>query len=297
MVFCLYVIFAAPSRRILEGERSTVKPTATIVGHLAPDLDCLVAIWLLVRFGGAEDAELRFVPAGTTLDDRLPDDDPAIIHVDTGGGRFDHHHTADQSLSAAELVRRVVAPADNTLRRLVDQVTRLDHAEQRPAKNGIFFHINDLISGYNALYPNHPHHVAYAMMPNLDAWYEQELRQIRLEQAFAERLEFQTRWGPGIAMQSADGGSSRLAYGSGAVLYVYRDGHGYMGIAARSRSPVNLEPVYSDLQRIDAEADWFLHPNRRLLLCGTPKAPPRHSSALSLEELVDVITDAVGPRR
>lgn len=273
-----------------------MKPPATIVGHLAPDLDCLVAIWLFVRFGGAEQADLRFVPAGTTLHDAGADSDPAIIHVDTGGGRFDHHHSPDQSLSAAELVRRTLRPDDPALRRLVEQVTRLDHADHQSLKNAPFFHINDLIAGYNALYPNHPHHVAYAMLPNLDAWYEQELRQERLERAFATRLEFQTRWGPGIAMQSADGGSSRLAYGSGAVLYAYRDGQGYMGIAARSRSAVNLEPVYSDLQHIDADADWFLHPNRRLLLCGTPKAPPRHSSALSLEELVNVITAAVGPQ-
>ena len=37
------------------------------------------------------------------------------VHVDTGGGRFDHHHTNDLALSAAELVRRAVAPDDRVL--------------------------------------------------------------------------------------------------------------------------------------------------------------------------------------
>ncbi|NNJ09715.1 hypothetical protein EKD04_005195 [Chloroflexales bacterium ZM16-3] len=246
-------------------------------------------MWVLMRFGGAKDAELSFVPAGRTLDDQPADGDPVIIHVDTGGGRFDHHHSADTTLSAAELVRRDLAPDNEALRRLVDQVTRIDHAEAHPGRQPVFFNINDLISGYNALYPNRPHHVAQAMLPNLDAWYEHEARQIRLERAFERRLEFNTRWGLGIAMQSDDGGSSRLAYSHGAVLYAYRDRRGYMGVAAQHRSDVDLEIVYRDLQRLDAQADWYLHPSHRLLLCGTPKAPPRQRSALSLDELVDIL--------
>ncbi|PDW02851.1 hypothetical protein [Candidatus Viridilinea mediisalina] len=260
-----------------------------IVGHLAPDLDCLVAIWILVRFGGATDANLEFVPAGRTLDDRPVDADPAIVHVDTGGGRFDHHHCADTTLSAAELVRRTVAPADAALRQLVDQVTRIDHAEAYGGHQPVFFNITDLIAGYNALYPNRPYHVAMAMLPNLDAWYEHEQRNLRLERAFNRRLEFQTRWGLGIAMASDDGASSKLAYSHGAVLYAYRDRRGYMGVAAQRRSCVDLTPIYRDLKRVDKQADWYLHPSHRLLLCGTPKAPPRVPSALSLEELVDVL--------
>ena len=261
----------------------------TIVGHLAPDLDCLTAIWILARFGGASEATLVFVPTGSTLDQMAVDSDPAIVHVDTGGGRFDHHHTADSSLSAAELMRREVAPRNEALHRLVDQVTRLDNAEAGGGRVPIFFNINDLIGGYNALYPNRPHHVALAMQPNLDAWYEHELRQIRLEKAFARRTEFSTRWGLGIAMQSDDGASSKLAYGHGAVLFAYRDRRGYMGIAAKNQSDVDLEPVYVDLKRIDGAADWYLHPNHRLLLCGTPKSPPLQCSDLSLAELVEVI--------
>jgi len=266
-----------------------------IVGHLSPDLDCLAAIWILVRFGGAKDADLLFVPAGRTLDDLPTDSDPETVHVDTGGGRFDHHHAADHTLSAAELVRRELAPANEALLRLVDQVTRIDHAEAYPGRQQVFFTINDLISGYNTLHPNRPHHVALAMLPNLDAWYEHETRHIRLERAFARHLEFNTRWGLGIAMQSDDGGSSKLAYSHGAVLYAYRDRRGYMGIAAQQRSAVDLEVVYRDLQRLDSQADWYLHPSHRLLLCGTPKAPPTQCSNLSLEELVDVLRVG-GPR-
>lgn len=260
-----------------------------IVGHLSPDLDCLAAMWILMRFGNAKDADLFFVPAGRTLDDLPVDSLPDVVHVDTGGGCFDHHHSDDHSLSAAELVRRACAPDNEALLRLVDQVTRIDHAEAYPGRQPVFFTINDLISGYNALYPNRPQHVVQAMLPNLDAWYENEARQIRLERAFARHLEFNTRWGLGIAMQSDDGGSSRLAYRHGAVLYAYRDRQGHMGIAAQQRSDVDLEGVYHELMRLDAQADWYLHPSHRLLLCGTPKAPPTQRSNLSLDDLVAVL--------
>ncbi len=245
---------------------------------------------MLVRFGDAHDAELRFVPAGQTLDDLPADTDPTVVHVDTGGGCFDHHDSYDPELSAAELVRRAIMPDDEAMRRIVQHVTCLDNAGQRACpSDSPFFHINDLINGYNTLFPTRPHHVAQAMFGNFDAWYESELRQLRLEAAFRERLEFPTRWGLGIAMQSHDGGSSRLAYEQGAILYVYRDGRGYMGIAAQSRSRVDLRPVYTDVRRIDPSADWYLHPSNRMLLCGTDKAPPRSPSELSLHELVDLI--------
>lgn len=259
---------------------------ATIVGHLSPDLDCLCAIWMLRRWGGLADATLRFVPSGQTLNARPADEDPRIVHVDTGRGRFDHHSANDQTLSATELVRRTVAAGDEVLERIAATVTRLDHAL---GTGGTAPDISELIDGYNTLYANAPEAVATAMHGNFDAWYAAEAKHVRLEAAFERRIEFDTPWGFGIAMESDDGGSSRLAYGAGAVLYAYRDGKGNMGIAAKSRSAVDLTQVLADLRRLDQGADWYLHPSKRLLLCGTPKAPPRVPSRLSLEELVGVL--------
>ncbi len=229
---------------------------------------------------------MRFVPSGQTLGGAPADHDPSIIHVDTGHGRFDHHDAADHNLSATELVRRSVASDEPILRRIARTVTLLDHAL---ASGGTAPDLGALIEGYNALYPQSPEAVAAAMFANFDAWYAHEAKQARLEGAFAQRIEFETEWGLGIAMESDDGGSSRLAYGAGAVLYAYRDGKGNMGIAAKSRSPVDLTEVLRELKRIDPEADWFLHPSKRLLLCGTPKSPPRVPSKLSLEELAGVL--------
>jgi hypothetical protein len=257
-----------------------------IVGHLSPDIDCLCAIWILRRWDGLDHAALRFVPSGQTLDGAPVDSDPQITHVDTGNGRFDHHGSVNHSLSATELVRRAVAPHETVLERMAEAVTRLDHALATP---GTAPNICELIEGFNALYPETPEAVARAMFDNFDAWYAHEAKQVRLEKAFGQRIEFDTPWGFGIAMESDDGGSSRLAYREGAILYAYRDGKNNMGIAAKSRAPVDLTQVLHDLKRIDPQADWYLHPSKRLLLCGTPKSPPRVPSRLSLEELVGVL--------
>jgi hypothetical protein len=278
----------ARARQAWKASFVAVEQLTTIVGHLAPDLDCLTAIWILVRFGGARNVALQFVPAGQTLHNRPADEDPHIIHVDTGGGQFDHHTRDAQGLCAAELVRRSIAPDDEALARLVEQVNQIDNASAPRGSQG-FFNVNALVAGYNLLFPNRPHHVAYAMLPNLDAWYEHEQRQIRLEKAFVRHVEFETPWGLGIALDGDDGGSSKLAYRHGAALYAYRNQQGWMGIAARSRSNVDLSPVYHDLRIVDRDADWYLHPGKRLLLCGTPKAPPRSLSRLTLDELVRVI--------
>jgi hypothetical protein len=265
---------------------TSVGRATIIVGHLAPDLDCLTAIWILMRFGDLPNAELQFVPSGTTLNNQPVDSVDTIIHVDTGEGRFDHHSRSQRDLCAAELVRRAIAPQNLVLARIVEQVNRIDHAEDR---SGGFFSVQSLIRGYTILYPADPHRVAQAMFPNLDAWYATEQRRARLEEAFDQRIEFMTPWGLGIAMESVDGGSSKLAFSRGAVLYAYRDSNGWMGIAAQSRSSVDLSPVYEQLQEVDSGADWYLHASRRLLLCGTAKSPPRNPSHLTLIELVRVI--------
>ena len=258
----------------------------TIVGHLHPDLDCITAIWILCRWGGMHDAELRFVPAGTTLDGHPVDSDPQVVHVDTGGGRFDHHHTNNHTLSAAELVRRAIAPDDWSLERIVQNVTDIDHAA---IDLSTIFNINDLIGGFHRCFPEQPERVVHAMSANFDAWHAHEERQKHLTDAYSRRIEFDTPWGLGIAMESDEGGSSRLAFGDGAVLYLYRDKHRHTGISARARSQVDLTPVYHDLRRLDPGADWYLHPSKRLLLCGTVKAPARTPSKLTINELIGVL--------
>jgi hypothetical protein len=254
-----------------------------LVGHLSPDLDCLAALWMLRRWGGYAAAPVEFVPAGARHAS------PLAIHVDTGGAGFDHHQL-DAELSSAELVRRAVRPDDWALEQVVMAVSDDDQAR---AGEGVALRARDLVQGLNAQHPDQPAEVLRLMEANFAAWYAAAARREEQRRDFANRIEFETPWGLGVAVESPAGVASRDAYGMGAVLFAYRDGRGWMGVAAQARSAVDLSAVYAELRRIDGRADWYLHPNRRLLLCGSPKAPPRTPSALSLDDLIDVLCAGV----
>lgn len=74
-----------------------------IVGHTSPDWDCIAAIWLLMRFGGMEGAEVRFVNTGAPDQAVLASADAV---VDTGKEyaperrRFDHHQLPGSEASS-----------------------------------------------------------------------------------------------------------------------------------------------------------------------------------------------------
>lgn len=73
-----------------------------IVTHVSPDMDAIGAVWLLQRFGGMQDHEVRFVNTGTPDPDVLSG---AAAVVDTGREhdparlRFDHHHLPGRAAS------------------------------------------------------------------------------------------------------------------------------------------------------------------------------------------------------
>ncbi|KKP53042.1 MAG: hypothetical protein UR42_C0001G0009 [Candidatus Roizmanbacteria bacterium GW2011_GWA2_33_33] len=106
----------------------------TIVTHLSPDLDAIASVWLIKKyFPDWNNAQIKFVPSGTTLDDQLPDSDKNIIHVDTGMGKFDHHQTNDYT-SATKLVYKYLVGRDlieekeiKSLEKIVEYVNSTDH--------------------------------------------------------------------------------------------------------------------------------------------------------------------------
>ena len=107
--------------------------TKTIITHLNPDLDAITSVWLLKRFGGEEfeEAEVKFISAGTTYKKKPVDQDEGVIHVDTGFGKFDHHRTS-QRTCAASLVLKFLKSKDKAivdnqaLKRLVKVVEDID---------------------------------------------------------------------------------------------------------------------------------------------------------------------------
>ena len=139
----------------------------TIVTHYNPDLDAITSVWLIKRFlPGWQDAEVKFVPAGKTLDNQLVDSDPQILHVDTGLGRFDHHATSDENQCAAKLMYQYIQTQkdrqegwhDEALERMCEVVCFYDHfLEVKLADILADYHLFDAVSvidGLKMIYPD-----------------------------------------------------------------------------------------------------------------------------------------------
>lgn len=141
-----------------------------IVSHHNPDLDSVTSIWRLLRFGGMEDAELKFVSAGSAFCSMPVDSVPDIVHVDTGMGRFDHHQKEQgETLTCpAKLVAEAYVPNDPAVNRLEDFVNLVDHGKASFEQMIQPFSIVRLIRGLKVLYPQDSAAIVCLMLPCLD---------------------------------------------------------------------------------------------------------------------------------
>ena len=81
----------------------------TIVTHYSPDLDAIASVWLIKKFlPNWQDAQIRFAPAGKTFEGQIVDSDPTFLHVDTGMGFLDHHHTSEYICAAKKVYEFII---------------------------------------------------------------------------------------------------------------------------------------------------------------------------------------------
>ncbi len=84
----------------------TPQPVSTLLTHTHPDLDAILAIYLMkrhgsARFPGVETAELQFTSANVLPGGKSPEQLEAegTVALDTGGGRYDNHPVDGQDNS------------------------------------------------------------------------------------------------------------------------------------------------------------------------------------------------------
>ena len=300
-----------------------LKTMKYIVTHTSPDMDAITSVWLIRKFlGGWDKAETKFVPAGDRLLP-LPKNDSfeyaiekkggdEYVHVDTGMGSLDHHQTSDKDTCAASLTFDFVKegflenePTINkeklqALERMVKYVVEIDHFREVFRKDALAdyndFSIVNILDGLKMQKPNQDNYYVEFVSECLDAllhdfenkiWAEREIK--------GNSVEFNTRWGKGLGLETINDSVVKLAQLMGYVIVVRRDPRkGYVRIKARPdeskhEKGVNLTLAYEKLKKIDPNATWFLHVSKKMLLNGTPKNPKMKPTKLKLNDIIEVL--------
>jgi hypothetical protein len=124
----------------------------------------------------------------------------------------------------------------------------------------------------------------------LDAVYRSSTLRLEAQKEYAKGHAFASRFGQAFAVESGNPRVREIAHQAGARVFVFVDSvGGYRGYKARSRDGVDFSSLFREVTALEPQADWFLHSSKELLLCGSPKAPNRRLSHLSLDQLVDLI--------
>lgn len=294
-----------------------------IVTHTSPDMDAITSVWLIKKFlGGWDMAEVKFVPAGDRIGP-LPKGqsfDYAIeqigkdeyIQVDTGMGPLDHHQTSSQDVCGASLTFDFVKkglvdvePSINkekleALGRIVKLVVETDHFREifrpEPLADYHDFSVINILDGLKLSKPSSDLYYVDFISQCLDAilndfenkiWAEREIKNIG--------IEFDTKWGKGLGLESINDSVIKLAQLMGYVVVIRRDPRkGYVRIKARPNDSQNSKGVdltlaCEKLSKMDPSATWFLHVSKKMLLNGTPKNPKMKPTKLSLSDIIEVL--------
>lgn len=272
-----------------------------IVTHLSPDFDAIPAIWVLKKFDSSfADAKVEFVPAGTTLDNQPVSSDPNIIHVDTGGGPFDHH--ADNSYTCAaklvwEWLKKERGIEDVAVDRLMNLIVAFDHAKDLSwpdaADDKYELMLPALIAGWKMTYGGQYQKITELGLIAMDAAYAVMRSKVAAEKALEQGIEFQSPWGKAIGVEAANEGTLQVGEKLGYALVCKKDPRrGSVRIYGRSDFGVDLEKAYQKVKKMDPEAGWFLHASKCLLINGSAKNPTMKPTKLTLEEVIEVLKNA-----
>jgi hypothetical protein len=294
-----------------------------IVTHTSPDMDAITSVWLLKKFlGGWDSAELKFVPAGDRIGP-LPKGqsfDYAIeqigkdeyIQVDTGMGPLDHHQTFSTEVCGASLtfdfVKKnltAVKPAINkekleALERIIRYIVEVDHFKEifrpEPLADYHDFSVVNILDGLKLQKPSQDNYYVEFISECLDAILHDFENKIWAEKEIKEKgIEFVTRWGKGLALESINDSVVKLAQLMGYIVVVRRDPRkGYLRIKAKPNKSdgdkgVDLTLACEKLSKMDPQATWFLHVSKKMLLNGSPKNPKMRPTKLPLNDIIEVL--------
>ncbi|MDO8551771.1 MAG: hypothetical protein Q7S03_03790 [bacterium] len=274
-----------------------------IVTHLHPDIDALTSIWLIKRFlPDWSEAKVQLVPPGETFRGAPPDDDPDVLHVDTGMGKLDHHKKRNHT-SAAELTLKYVLKGRDirkldkqALKRMVKVVNEIDNGQDIGWPDASSDHYEFMF--HNLLLSSHQSQAEerdFALyLEILDRVFQLMKSKVQAEKTLAEKgIIFETKWGKGIAVSSPNDQVIYVGQKQGYSLVVKQEPkYNRVKIYGRFDKGVDLRKVFSALKKKDQGSNWYLHPSRSLILHKSRAVPGQTVTNLTLEEVIDILKKA-----
>ena len=273
-----------------------------IVTHISPDLDGIPAIWLLKKFHPEfANARVEFVPAGNNTYNNQPvDSDPDVVHVDDGGGRFDHHHS-NEFTCAAKLVYEYlikegyIDEKDEALARLIQVLVELDHGWDsynwpEPASDRWEFALHNILSGVKMNYRGDFYKAIDWTIDALEAVYKLLQSKILAEKEVARGQKFKTRWGKGVGVYTKNDAVMDVGIKNGYALVVRKDpDQGYVRITGSNKHKVDFTKAYKEIVKRDNVGQWFLHASNVLLRNGSTRNPNMRPTKMTMEEVIEIL--------
>jgi len=276
-----------------------------IVAHIGVDLDAVMSSWLVKRFIPKwGDAQIMFVPAGTTLEGMEPDADPNIIHVDTGLGKFDHHQIPDpkKEYCAAKRVYDflfeqgyIKGLEQEALERMALFATKIDHFGELyfpdPRADTYDFCLHQIADGFKTS-SSSDENTCTVLWQCLDATLQVMKQKIASEKDIENGFVFKTKWGKGIAGETKNEEFMKSALMMGYKIVIRRHPtHGNIRIKSEPSPAIDLTGVHEQILRKDAHGTWFLHISKNMLLNGSSKRPGSVPTSLSIAQVIEIIKE------
>lgn len=272
-----------------------------IVTHFSPDIDAITACWLIKRYLPEwREAKIEFVPAGSTLDKERPDNNPEIIHVDTGMGKFDHHQANDYN-SASLLVfdflvkKNLIRDKSRiALQRMIDQINGFDHFSESdfpdPTNDRYEFMLPKIVEAGLKNKLKDDFLITETIFSLLDVVLNIFFKKVLAEDEIKQGTAFKSRWGKCLAITGKNEEVVKLGLKSGFNLVIKKDpDKGFIRIKTLPDKKFDLEPIYKTIIKKDKVGTWFLHASHNMLLNSSAKNPHFIATKLSLKEVIEII--------
>lgn len=274
-----------------------------IVTHKNPDLDAIMSAWLLVRFDQPHygDATFEFLPAPTTYRGLPPDNDPNVVHTDTGGGKFDHHKPGGFTTCASKLIyeellaMQLVEASDEPLQTMVNIALEIDTFADCywPGTDSprMALMLHEIIPALHRLQIHDNEAVLRMVFVYLDGVYQRLKDWDKSKEAINEGEEFESVWGKGIAVKTAADDVSKVAQKMGYdIVVIYDTEHGYLKIKTAPAVKMSLQSLYDKISSREEKNRWVYHNSGHMLFSGSDKGGLNEPTQLHLSDLLEMIS-------